>query len=121
MSYRTPSSTRLASQTAAPRRVHDQPNRRVRTRTHGGVGGDEPQGSPLSQLRRGRNRLRRGPRGWVGTSGRDGGRKSSILGGVLLSRSLFSRDDRQLVPLCGDATGEEVRETRFWEFETRSG
>jgi hypothetical protein len=28
----------------------NQPNRRVRTRTHGGVGGEEPRGSPLSRL-----------------------------------------------------------------------
>ena len=28
-------------------------NRRVRTRTHGGVGGEEPRGSPLSRLRYG--------------------------------------------------------------------
>jgi hypothetical protein len=28
----------------------NQPNRRVRTRTHGGVGGAEPRGSPLSRL-----------------------------------------------------------------------
>ena len=27
----------------------NQPNRRVRTRTHGGVGGAEPRGSPLSR------------------------------------------------------------------------
>ena len=30
---------------------HNRPNRRVRTRTHGGVGGEEPRGSPLSRLR----------------------------------------------------------------------
>ena len=28
----------------------NQPNRRVRTRTHGGVGGEEPRGSPLSRF-----------------------------------------------------------------------
>ncbi len=30
-------------------RPHNQPNRRVRTRTHGGVGGEGPRGSPLSR------------------------------------------------------------------------
>ena len=30
-------------------RTHNQPNRRVRTRTHGGVGGAGPQGPPLSR------------------------------------------------------------------------
>ena len=30
-------------------RTHNQPNRRVRTRTHGGVGGVGPQGPPLSR------------------------------------------------------------------------
>ena len=29
---------------------HNQPNRRVRTRTHGGVGGEGPRGSPLSRF-----------------------------------------------------------------------
>ena len=33
-----------------PVRPHNQPNRRVRTRTHGGVGGEGPRGSPLSRL-----------------------------------------------------------------------
>ena len=36
-------------------------NRRVRTRTHGGVGGEEPRGSPLSRLRYGPASLRIGP------------------------------------------------------------
>ena len=30
--------------------MHNPPNRRIRTRTYGGVGGAEPQGSPLSRL-----------------------------------------------------------------------
>ncbi len=34
-----------------PNRPHDRPNRRVRTRTHGGVGGVGPQGPPLVRLR----------------------------------------------------------------------
>ena len=29
--------------------MHNPPNRRIRTRTYGGVGGAEPQGSPLSR------------------------------------------------------------------------
>jgi len=62
-----------------------------------------------------------GREGRGGTSWRDGGRKSSRLGAVFLSGSHFSRDDRQLVPLWGDAMGEGVRGTRFGEFETRSG
>jgi len=31
--------------------THNRPNRRVRTRTHGGVGGVGPQGPPLSRSR----------------------------------------------------------------------
>jgi len=34
------------------RKSFNQPNRRVRTRTHGGVGGEEPRGSPLSRFTR---------------------------------------------------------------------
>jgi len=30
--------------------MHNQPNRRIRTRMSGGVGGEEPRGSPLSRL-----------------------------------------------------------------------
>ncbi|MER8785469.1 hypothetical protein NKH60_30340 [Mesorhizobium sp. M1006] len=36
----------------APPRPHNQPNRPVRTRMQGGVGWEEPQGSPLSRLAR---------------------------------------------------------------------
>ncbi len=35
---------------AEPERPETPSNRRVRTRTHGGVGGEEPRGSPLSRL-----------------------------------------------------------------------
>ena len=38
---------------AEPERPETPSNRRVRTRTHGGVGGEEPRGSPLSRLRYG--------------------------------------------------------------------
>ena len=38
---------------AEPERLETPSNRRVRTRTHGGVGGEEPRGSPLSRLRYG--------------------------------------------------------------------
>ena len=44
---------------SATPRPHNQPNRRVRTRMHGGVGGEGPRGSPLSRFSR-RTR-RRGP------------------------------------------------------------
>ena len=37
----------------AEQRPETPSNRRVRTRTHGGVGGEEPRGSPLSRLRYG--------------------------------------------------------------------
>src|SRR5208337_981463 len=40
-------SASLPSPTLKP---HNQPNRRIRTRTYGGVGGEEPQGSPLSRF-----------------------------------------------------------------------
>jgi hypothetical protein len=43
----------------------NQPNRRVRTRTHGGVGGVEPRGSPLS-------RFRGGATGGINRRGADG-------------------------------------------------
>jgi len=33
-----------------PAETHNQPNRRVRTRTHGGVGGEGPRGLPLSRF-----------------------------------------------------------------------
>ena len=47
---RTTSSARpSASLPSRPPRPHNQPNRRVRTRTHGGVGGEGPRGSPLSR------------------------------------------------------------------------
>ena len=38
---------------AEPERPETPSNRRVRTRTHGGVGGEEPRGSSLSRLRYG--------------------------------------------------------------------
>ena len=38
---------------AEPERPATPSNRRVRPRTHGGVGGEEPRGSPLSRLRSG--------------------------------------------------------------------
>ena len=38
---------------AEPERPETPSNRRVRTRTHGGVGGEEPRGSPLSRFRYG--------------------------------------------------------------------
>ena len=38
---------------AEPERPATPSNRRVRPRTHGGVGGEEPRGSPLSRFRYG--------------------------------------------------------------------
>ena len=38
---------------AEPERPETPSNHRVRTHTHGGVGGEEPRGSPLSRLRYG--------------------------------------------------------------------
>src|SRR5208337_3679027 len=43
----TTSARPSASLPSRPPRPHNQPNRRVRTRMHGGVGGEGPRGSPL--------------------------------------------------------------------------
>src|SRR5208337_5347017 len=44
----TTSARPSASLPSRPPRPHNQPNRRVRTRMHGGVGGEGPRGFPLS-------------------------------------------------------------------------
>ncbi len=78
-----PSSPRLASQPWQPNVSPSSPNRRIRTRTYGGVGGAEPRGSPLSRFplaesldaahggsnRPVRARLRRRTRSGVGPKG----------------------------------------------------
>ena len=46
----TPSSVRSAWLPSRHQDPHNPPNRRIRTRTSGGVGGAEPRGSPLSRL-----------------------------------------------------------------------
>jgi hypothetical protein len=45
-----PSSARSASQPWRPNMLLNLPNRRIRTRIYGGVGGAEPRGSPLSRF-----------------------------------------------------------------------
>src|SRR5262245_58129425 len=47
---RTPSSPRSALQHWRLKVLLNLPNRRIRTRTYGGVGGAEPRGSPLSRF-----------------------------------------------------------------------
>ncbi|MER8970159.1 hypothetical protein NKI25_31760 [Mesorhizobium sp. M0808] len=52
IALRTHSSLASALLALPPPRPHNQPNRPVRTRMQGGVGGEEPRGSPLSRLAR---------------------------------------------------------------------
>ena len=52
-----PSCSRSASRPSHPTGPLNPPNRRIRTRMSGGVGGEEPRGSPLSRL--GKEKARR--------------------------------------------------------------
>ncbi|MER8523187.1 hypothetical protein NKH56_28185 [Mesorhizobium sp. M1076] len=108
IALRTHSSLASALLALPPPRPHNQPNRPVRTRMQGGVGGEEPRGSPLSRLAR----IRSEKFGLAKFWNRSLSKQSEVLGAL-------PRQWKPLARTCGShrvrAIGEEDTE-RFRDY-----